>query len=133
MILGALVSFDDLSLVRRAYELSLTDAIRAQDLRTLYGRSGASAAARALLLDWATQHFDALHARLGHQIRAIIGSLGARCDEASIAEGERFLREHLGELEGVTRSLQQTAEVARQCAAVRARESERAAAAFTRR
>ncbi|MFO0649451.1 MAG: M1 family aminopeptidase [Polyangiales bacterium] len=133
MILGALVSFDDLSLVRRAYELSLTDAIRAQDLRALYGRSGASTAARALLLDWAREHFDALHARLGHQIRAIIGSLGARCDEASIAEGERFLRERLGELEGVTRSLQQTAEVARQCAAVRARESERAAAAFTRR
>ncbi len=133
MILGAMVSFGDLSLVRRAYDLSLTDTIRVQDLRTLYHRTAPTDAARGVLLDWAREHFDALHARLGQHVRALMGGLVGRCDEASIAEGERFLRERIGALEGVSRGLQQTAEVARRCAATRARESERAAPFFTRR
>lgn len=58
IILHVMVSFDDLALVRRAYELVLTDAIRMQDLRVVFGRAGATPAARALLLDWGRERYD---------------------------------------------------------------------------
>ena len=133
IILHAMVSFDDLALVRRAYELVLTDAIRLQDLRVVFGRAGATPAARALLLDWGRARYDALSAKLGRHTRSLVGALGGRCDEASIREGEDFLRARVGEMEGVARSLRQAGEVARQCVAVRGREAERAAAVFSRR
>jgi hypothetical protein len=133
IILHAMVTFDDLAQVRRAYELVLTDAIRVQDLRVVFGRTGASPAARALLLDWGRERYDALSAKLGRHTRSLVGALGGRCDEASIREGEDFLRARVGEMEGVARSLRQAGEVARQCVAVRGREAGRAAAVFARR
>ncbi len=133
LILHALVSFDDPALVRRAYDLALTDTIRVQDLRVLFGRANASPAARALLLTWAREHADALTARLGRNTRALVGALGGLCDDDAIREAERFLDERVGTIEGAARQLRLTAAAARTCAAVRARESSRATPVFSAR
>jgi aminopeptidase N len=130
IVLGALVTFDDTALVRRAYDLVLSDTIRLQDLRALFGRTGASPAHRGLLLAWARDRWDALSQKLGRNSRAIMGTLATQCDDQAIVEAERFLREHLGHMEGVDRSLQQSGDFARRCAATHRREAARAAAVF---
>ncbi|MFO0607330.1 MAG: M1 family metallopeptidase [Polyangiales bacterium] len=133
LVLGAMLTFEDLALVRRAYALALTDAVRAQDLRVLFGRVGPTPAHRALLLDWARENLPALRQKLGRHTRAVVGALAWRCDEASIAAGEAFVREATAGMEGVDRAIAQSGEFARRCVAVRARDAAAAGAAFARR
>ena len=123
LLFGAMLTFDDLALVRRTYALTLTDLVRAQDLRVLFGRVGASPAHRALLLDWARENLPALQQKLGRHLRALVGGLGWRCDEAAITQGEAFLREATAGMEGVDRGLHQAGEFARRCVAIRARDA----------
>jgi len=130
LLFGAMLTFDDLALVRRTYALTLTDLVRAQDLRVLFGRVGASPAHAALLLDWARENFPALQQKLGRHLRALIGGLTWRCDEASIAAGETFLREATAGMEGVDRGLRQAGEFARRCVAIRARDGAAAGRRF---
>jgi aminopeptidase N len=132
LLLASLVTFDDLALVRRAYDLILTDTIRMQDLRALTRGAGATPGHRTLLYTWSRERIDDLERKLGRNMRFVIGSIGSLCDEAAVTDAERFMRERLGRLEGTDRNIALSANVARRCAVVRARESERAAAYFNR-
>ncbi|MEZ4406963.1 MAG: M1 family aminopeptidase [Polyangiales bacterium] len=121
LLISALTTFDDLALVRRAYALALGDSLRQADMRSLFGRFGATPEARDLVSRWVMDHWDALHQRLGRNVRGLVWSVANLCDAEKIREAREFFTPRIATLEGADRSLATAVEAASRCAASRAR------------
>ncbi|MBI5516195.1 MAG: M1 family metallopeptidase [Deltaproteobacteria bacterium] len=130
--LSAMGCFDDLSLVRRTYDLSLGDELRVQDARALF-RSQPTEAHRAMANTWLHANFDALVTRWQGGARGALWLLGGLCDEATIREAEAFFSPRAQAQEGFDQALHTAVQDAFGCAALRARVAPGADAWFSRR
>ncbi|MBZ0232201.1 MAG: M1 family peptidase, partial [Deltaproteobacteria bacterium] len=75
---------------------------------------------RAVAIAFTLEHFDALRARLpGDTAGFLVGILASGCDRAT-AERRPFVEQHLGELRGARRRIEQAFERVDQCIARRA-------------
>jgi alanyl aminopeptidase len=132
-ILTAIASFNDPTVLRRALDASLTEAIRQADvLRLIYTASG-DPVRRPVVVAWVTDHFDALRARLpGDRVGRLVGIASSACTRDEITAAEAFWAPRVGAFEAATRGLREGLEAAAQCAALRERESPRVRTFFGR-
>jgi len=126
LALGALGTFDDLSLVRRALDMSLSDTLRVTDLRALFSVGMHTPGHRATAAAWLVEHFAALRARRGSNAQGALRLMGGLCDEAAIAGAERPLRSEVDAMEGVAPGFASMLDATRLCAQARARHTEAA-------
>ncbi len=59
-LLGTLGEFEKADLLKRYLDYSLTDAVRRQDLRTVFVRAARNSACPDIFFDWAKEHWDTL-------------------------------------------------------------------------
>ena len=118
----ALGRFTDPELRKRALEYSLTDAVRANELFTLWGTNGATAQQRDEFFDWFTAHFDAITKRLPPMFAGALPTIANGCEPERVQKMRAFYADR--HIEGAERSLARVTEQVNECAALRAREME---------
>ncbi|MEZ4394102.1 MAG: M1 family metallopeptidase [Polyangiales bacterium] len=122
LILGAFTGFDDIALLRRGMELGFdAERVRAQDLRSLFGRWSHRAEGRAVQYAWMRERFDAAKQARGRNARWLINLAGITCDESDARAAAEFLSTRIGDLEGSERGLRENVAHASQCARNRSR------------
>ncbi len=125
-VMSALGQFGDPTVLRRALDASLTDAVRLQDaLRLVYSAWG-HPLRRAAAVAWVHEHYDAMRARLPEESMGYLGGIvGGTCTAETLAAERAFFEPRLANIEGAARGLRESVDRAEQCIAFRARESER--------
>jgi aminopeptidase N len=121
--IAALGRFTDPQLRNRALEYGLTDAVRANELFTLWGaNSFATAQQRDAFFDWFTAHFDAIIKRLPPMFAGGLASIANGCEPERVTKMREFYAGR--HIEGAERSLARVTEAVSECAALREREME---------
>jgi alanyl aminopeptidase len=134
MLLSGLSAAKDPASAARARELALDPAVRTTEASLpvsvqLQGEETREAAWR-----WMQEHFDAFlaHVSQHHGRPRVFGLPGVFCDEAHLAEVERFLAPKAPAIEGAPRVLASTLEDIRLCIAKRKAEEPAARAFFAK-
>ncbi len=126
LALGALGTFDDLDLVRRALDLTLSDTMRVVDLRALFGVGMHTPAHRTMAARWLVARMAEVRARRGHNAQGALRLLGGLCDAEAIDAAEGALRAEVAALEGAGPGFASTLDATRLCAHTRSRQAEAA-------
>jgi alanyl aminopeptidase len=112
-LLGGMGGFTDPGLVRRNLGIALSDEFPVFEVFGLLFGALEEPATREMAFAHIKENFDGWVARLPE------GYAGFFCDEAAALDAEAFFRPRVDDLEGAPRSLDQTLEVIRLCAAKR--------------
>jgi len=117
-LLLTLARFTDPALARRAFDLALSDKVRVQDRAVFLSRALAAAATPTTVWPLVRDRWDDVKKQLDPSGPGlVISGLGAYCDEPVAAEIEQFFKTHA--VEGAERTLQQSLESIRSCAALK--------------
>ena len=132
VLLAALGATRDPKLGERARDYGLTPAVGVGELRYLYSANAGEPENRAAFWQWFQAHYDAVRERLPPLAQGYLPRMvaGGRCSDAQAAELEKFFASRIKDLIGGQRSLAQTLEGARQCAALRGHVGEGALATW---
>ncbi|MEI8256432.1 MAG: M1 family aminopeptidase, partial [Deltaproteobacteria bacterium] len=125
-LISALGQFGDPTVMRRALDATLTDAVRLQDTLRLVYTAWGHPLRRAAVAMWIHEHYDALRSRLPEESMGYLGGIvGGTCTPESLAAERAFFEPRLAAIEGAERGLREAIDRAEQCIAFRAREGER--------
>jgi aminopeptidase N len=125
-ILGALGSFADPALLRKALDWTLAERVKLQDAYALFDGAAEWPASRPHLIAWMRDHAEELKEKLpDFAIVRLSEVLGTICDGAGRAGAAAFFGEELKDVEGADRRLQQALETVDLCIDLRAREGAR--------
>ncbi len=95
--LSALGGFDDKELLREYLDYSLGEAVRRQDLRSVFARAAANPAAPSVFGNWARDNWDRLYP-LRHSHFVYMGLIqtfiSSAPDREALAEAKKFLETH---------------------------------------
>jgi aminopeptidase N len=118
-LLLALGRFTDPALLRRTFDLTLSDKVRVQDTALLLGNVLGGARGKDTAWPMVRDRWDEVRKHLDQfgGPALLIGAMGSYCDEGAANEIEQFFKTH--NVEGASRTLQQTTERIRSCAALR--------------
>jgi aminopeptidase N len=117
-LLLALARFTDPALSRRAFDLALSDKVRVQDTALFLSTALAAATSPRTVWPLVRDRWDEVKKHLDpYGPGFVIGGLRSYCDEPVAAEIEQFFKTH--PTEGTERSLQQSLESIRSCAALK--------------
>jgi hypothetical protein len=123
---GALGSFADPLLLRRALDLVLGDQIKLADSFYVFNTAMTWAESRPVLLGWVKEHFAELKTRMPDFLVArLSGVVEAICEKNERDDSARFFTEGLRATEGADRALAQALEMADICIELRGREGAR--------
>jgi alanyl aminopeptidase len=128
-------TFDDPAVLRAAFDLSLTPALKLSELRYLFGAAVGHRAARPVLLAWEKENWSKLNARLGGSFGRgmLVSVVGTLCTRAEREEAEAFFVPATREVEGIKRPLDEAIESAGLCVALREHGAAEIAKRFQRR
>jgi hypothetical protein len=128
-VIAGLASFGDPTILRRALDATLTDAVRMQDaLRMIYSAWG-NPLRRPTVYAWVHEHYDGLRARLPEETMGYLGGMvGGTCTVEALASERAFFEPRLAQIEGAERGLREAVDRAEQCIAFRAHEHDRSVA-----
>jgi alanyl aminopeptidase len=122
--LGALGSFADPVLLRRALDLMLNDQIKIQDSFYIFDAATLWSESRPLVLAWVKDHFAELKAKVPELLSTrFVGVVSAICDRAARDDAGRLFGGAKNDAESPDRALVQALEVADACIEVRSREA----------
>ena len=130
-LLLTLARFTDPALARRAFDLALSDKVRVQDRAVFLSRALAAAATPTTVWPLVRDRWDEVKKQIeptGPGL--VISGLAAYCDEPVAAEIEQFFKTHPAE--GTERTLQQTLENIRSCAALKRAQQDKLSAWLAR-
>ena len=120
---GALGSFADQALLRRALDLMLTDQIKIQDSFYISSSAMMWAESRPLVRAWVKDHFTELKGKMPDFLLArLAGVVESICDKEERDASATLFRDALRETEGAERTLDQALEAADVCIDLRGRE-----------
>ena len=123
---GALGSFADPLLLRRALDLILGDQIKLADSFYVFNTAMMWAESRPVVLGWVKEHFAELKTRMPDFLVArLSGVVEAICERGERDDSARFFTEGLRATEGAERALAQALETADICIELRSREGAR--------
>jgi len=112
--------FDDPAVLRKAFDLALTDEIRLGDLRHLFGPALGRREATAALYAWEKESWGKIRAHLPARGGGmLVGVAGAMCTKADHDDAKAFFEPATVAMEGVKRSLEERLEEASLCTALR--------------
>ncbi len=119
----AMGSFDDPSVLARAFDLALGDELKLSELRHLFGAAIGRRAGRTALYEWEKQNWAKLRARLPGSFGygMLVGVAGTMCTPGERADAEAFFGPAIAGLEGVRRTLDESLEAADLCIALHER------------
>jgi hypothetical protein len=134
--LGGLGAFDDPKVLGRTFDLVLTDEVKMQDMRYVFGRRHELTlfqrpdAARAFFA-WLSGHWEAARAKLpgghaGQYVYVLDGACSAPERDAELS----FLQPHMADVEGSARPLAESVERVTECAELRSHGAEDVARYF---
>jgi cytosol alanyl aminopeptidase len=126
LALAGLTSIEDRQLIDRLLLMVLDGTIKIQDTRYIFRPLFERRASREVAYRWVTAHFAELAPKLpGPMLARMVAVLGNFCDEARVAEFDRFFRPRLARAEGAEKYLNQAIERARLCVATAAHQAPR--------
>ncbi len=133
--LSAMGTFEDVSVLQQALDLTLTDEVRASELLYVLRPALRRESSAAALLAWEREHWSALDARMDTYGRPMLVAVaGAMCSRAGSDEARAFFGgQGAAALEGARRALDERLEEADLCAALREHGAGAVAEYFTRR
>jgi alanyl aminopeptidase len=113
--------FEDPTVLRKAFEVSLTDELRLSELRYLFGPAFGRRAATPILYGWVKENWGKLRARIPGSRGGgmLVAVAGAMCTQADHDDAKAFFEQATVGMEGVKRSLEERLEQASLCAALR--------------
>jgi aminopeptidase N len=117
-LLLTLARFKDPALARRAFDLALSDKVRVQDTAIFLGTALGGPAGRTTVWPLVRDRWDDVKKHLDAfgGPAYVVGGLRGYCDDAVASEIEQFFKAH--PMEGAERTLQQSLERIRSCAAL---------------
>jgi aminopeptidase N len=122
MALRAIGNFGEKDVLTRGLGLLLTDEVKLQDVRSLFGSAMSHRVTRAVTVQWVKANWDALRAKLpGPLSTRLVGIAGAVCTPAERDELEAFLRPRAKTMDAAIRPLDESLETASLCVALRAK------------
>jgi aminopeptidase N len=118
-LLYALGRFRDPALIRRTIDLAVSDKVRVQDAGLLLGIALSSGRGEEQAWPQIRDRWAEIRPRLDEYMgpASIVGAMGSFCDEASARDIEQFFKAH--PMPSAERTLQQTLERIRSCAALK--------------
>jgi cytosol alanyl aminopeptidase len=121
LAIRAMGTFDEPSLLRKAFDLALTDEIKLSDLRYLFGSAVAHRRARPVLYAWEQENWAKLHERLPGSFGRgmLVDVVGTICTRAARDDAQAFFVPKARSIEGIKRHLDQALESAGLCIALR--------------
>ena len=118
--LRSLAAFDDPALLRTAFDLLLTDDVKAQDVMSVVGAAYSRRRARTIMEAWIRAHFDALRAKLpGTLGNGLVGGVAIACTKTELADATAFYAPRAAGVEGSSRIFAEATEGASLCAEMR--------------
>ena len=112
--------FDDPAVLRKALDLALGDEIKLSEWRSLFGSAMSHRPARPVLIAWEKENWAKLRARAPNSAgRGLVDVVGATCSVAERDDARAFFAGATQGMEGVKRSLDEAAESAGLCIALR--------------
>ncbi len=112
--------FDDPVVLRKAFDLALTDEIRLSEWRYLFGAAASHRAAAPVLFAWEKENWAKLRERAPNSLgRGMVDVAGAMCSSADREGAREFFTGAIDGMEGVKRSLDEALESAALCTALR--------------
>jgi aminopeptidase N len=118
--LRALMGFDDETALKRALDLTLTDDIRANEMRYVASAVFTRRKSRPIAEAWIRAHWDDLLKKLpGSLSHALLRAAGVGCSKADADERAAFYGPRVASIEGAARPLAEALEAVSLCAALR--------------
>ncbi|MFO0659320.1 MAG: M1 family metallopeptidase [Polyangiaceae bacterium] len=131
--LGALGTFENPTLLRRALDLTLKDGVKVQDVRYVYAPAVAHRASQAVVLSWIEEHYEQIKKRLPDYMVGRFSDLISRaCTSEELHQRDDRLTPKLKGIEGSERDLMLARETANACIELRSREGTRLTEALKR-
>jgi ERAP1-like C-terminal domain len=122
--LVALYSFSDPQILERAFDLILTDEVRAQDFIYILRGTRAFPETQKLAFDWTKAHWKELRAKMkGFLAIVLVDTAAGTCTDQLRADAQAFLATNASDIDGAARPIAERIEALSLCAALRARES----------
>jgi cytosol alanyl aminopeptidase len=120
LAIRAMGTFDDPALLRKAFELALTDEIKLSELRYLFGSALGHRVARPVLYAWEKENWDKLRARLpgSFGVGMLIDVASTMCTHAARDDARDFFVPRTRGIEGTKRHLDEALEQAGLCVAL---------------
>jgi aminopeptidase N len=119
-MLRGLGAFDDRALVERTLDLALTDAVKVQDVRYLFGPLLGRRTTKAAAVAWTLAHWDDLRKKLpgalGSRMVWVVGSV---CDADELDRVSKTVSARAKDMEGAARGFAEALEGAETCIALR--------------
>jgi aminopeptidase N len=117
----AMAWFDDPAVLRKAFDVGLTDEIRLGELWHLFGAALGRREAAPVLFTWEKENWGKIRARVPGSLggRMLVGVAGAVCSKAEYDDAKAFFGPATVAMEGVKRPLEERLEQASLCAALR--------------
>jgi aminopeptidase N len=121
LAIRAMGTFDDPALLRKAFDIALTDELKISELRYLFGSALGHRAAWPTLYAWEKENWNKLRTRLPGSLRrgTLIDVAGTMCTRAGLDDARNFFVPATREVEGVKRRLDEALESAGLCIALR--------------
>jgi hypothetical protein len=113
--------FDDPTVLKKAFDVGLTDEIRLGELRYLFGSALGRREAAPVLFVWEKDNWGKIRAHIPGSRGAgmLVGVAGAMCTKAEHDDAKAFFEPAIVAMEGVKRSLEERLEQASLCTALR--------------
>jgi alanyl aminopeptidase len=122
LALRALGSVNDKAQLARALDFTLTDDVKIQDVRYVFGAALSRRTSRPVVVDWVKSHWDALRAKLpGPLAVRLMNVAGAVCTREERDQVDAFYTPRAKEIDGAERPLAEALETASLCVELRAR------------
>jgi len=123
MLVGALGSFDDPTVLRQSLDAALTPTLRTNDAMGVVFNAYGAPERRATTFAWVREHFEAIRQRFTDEHTGRLAHmLSVACTRPQLDEMGAYLRAHIAAFEGAGRALRESQERAEQCIALRERE-----------
>ena len=112
--------FDDPAVLRKALDLALGDEIKLSEWRYLFGAAMGHRTARPVLIAWEKENWAKLRAKAPNSAgRGLVDVIGATCSVAERDDARAFFATATQGMEGVKRPIDEGAEAAGLCIALR--------------
>lgn len=124
--LSALGAFENPELLRRALDLTLTDGVKIQDVRYVYGSAFNRRVTQNTVIAWLKDNFEKVKTRLPDYMVGRFSDLIARsCTADELRQRDELLTPKIKGIEGSERDLLLAKDAAASCIDLRSRESSR--------
>jgi alanyl aminopeptidase len=118
--LRAMGMFDDVTVLRHAWDLALSDEVKISELRYLFAGARTRDRTAHALYDWEKDNWPKLRARLVGSLAGGLAEVTANmCTQETLDAARAFFGPRVGEIDGAKRPFDEAVETAELCVALR--------------